>query len=314
MNLEEVLAYSNQKLFDELKKRGASVGPVTDGTKKIYANKLMKLMQQNEEADQPSEMKVKTKKKSKKRQSIQQPQIDLQGLQENDYEVLLAGNTEQNKVVKQTLKQSKKGRKRNVVIKSVPVEEPVEEKLVESTVSNKEELSASNDNLATGEPKGTESSTISTSAKLEETESSTISTSAKLEETESSTISTSAKLEETESSTISTSAKLEETESSTILTSAKPLNSSWKSSNMSFVTRAELIQTALKKRRPLYENEVELKNSANLKLQETEIEQKEPKKTSINFCALLVIFAVVTMLIWVVYSAMEQNPSALELL
>jgi len=272
MNLEEVLAYSNQKLFDELKKRGASVGPVTDGTKKIYANKLMKLMQQNEEADQPSEMKVKTKKKSKKRQSIQQPQIDLQGLQENDYEVLLAGNTEQNKVVKQTLKQSKKGRKRNVVIKSVPVEEPVEEKLVESTVSNKEELSASNDNLATGEPKGTESSTISTSAKLEETE------------------------------------------SSTILTSAKPLNSSWKSSNMSFVTRAELIQTALKKRRPLYENEVELKNSANLKLQETEIEQKEPKKTSINFCALLVIFAVVTMLIWVVYSAMEQNPSALELL
>jgi len=286
MNLEEVLAYSNQKLFDELKKRGASVGPVTDGTKKIYANKLMKLMQQNEEADQPSEMKVKTKKKSKKRQSIQQPQIDLQGLQENDYEVLLAGNTEQNKVVKQTLKQSKKGRKRNVVIKSVPVEEPVEEKLVESTVSNKEELSASNDNLATGEPRGTESSTISTSAKLEETE----------------------------SSTISTSAKLEETESSTILTSAKPLNSSWKSSNMSFVTRAELIQTALKKRRPLYENEVELKNSANLKLQETEIEQKEPKKTSINFCALLVIFAVVTMLIWVVYSAMEQNPSALELL
>ena len=35
MNLQEVLAFSNQKLFDELKKRGANVGPVTDGTKNL---------------------------------------------------------------------------------------------------------------------------------------------------------------------------------------------------------------------------------------------------------------------------------------
>ena len=73
-----------------------------------------------------------------------------------------------------------------------------------------------------------------------------------------------------------------------------------------------MLQSALRRRRPLYENDVQVKSPAVLKTQESQ--GNKPKKTGISFCALLFIIAIVSVLAWVVYSIMEQNPSALELL
>jgi len=255
MNLQEVLAFSNQKLFDELKKRGANVGPVTDGTKKIYASKLLKLMEQAGEVSQPSEMKVKSKKKSKKRQSMQPLKADLEVSQEN--EVIVADNTEQATVVQQTVKTTIKNKRRSVARKTVAVEEPVEEVVEENTVTEQDEVvPVDNGGLEAGEPKVAESPTV--------------------------------------------------------LTSTKPIVSTWKKTDISSVTRAEMLQSALRRRRPLYENDVQVKSPAVLKTQESQ--GNKPKKTGISFCALLFIIAIVSVLAWVVYSIMEQNPSALELL
>lgn len=269
MNLQEVLAFSNQKLFDELKKRGANVGPVTDGTKKIYASKLLKLMEQNSEVSQTSELKVKTKKKSKKRQSMQPLKANLDELQEN--EVTVSDNTEQAPVVQQSVKTTKKAKRRSVARKTVAVEEPVEEVVEENIVTeqvevvpveentvteNVEVVPVDNGGLAAGEP--------------------------------------------------------EVVESPTVLTTTKPLVSTWKKTDISSVSRAEMLQSALRRRRPLYENDVQVKSPAVFKTQESQ--GNKPKKTGISFCALLFIITIVSVLAWVVYSMMEQNPSALELL
>lgn len=70
MDLKEVLDWTDEKIFKELKSRGLNVGPINDSTRKVYAKKLVKLMkeaEQNLEVDKETIKVVKKLvKKSKK--------------------------------------------------------------------------------------------------------------------------------------------------------------------------------------------------------------------------------------------------------